>query len=124
MGSSSNCSVFEYVYRDASNYKQFGEVLLTGLATDLDRQMISKSLFEGEFFLPKAVGLPPLQQNWDDYPTNDDHDWHEFRAMRPAEGRDITELQCWGSMGALVERFNSVGDWTLHFVDRGTASND
>ena len=61
-----------YQYRDASNYKEFDTVIISGLLSLKD---IEKYLYDREFFIPSEIGLKDLQ------PENlnqDDHIWHEI----------------------------------------------
>ena len=73
-----------YLYRDGSNYKQWNEVIVSGA---LDPDAIAHCLREGDFFIPQAVGLPALQNRFAtqgyDFPTEDDHVWHEIDAIEP-----------------------------------------
>jgi hypothetical protein len=63
-------TLFEYQYRDASNYKKFNTVIIKGELTYND---IAPFLHEEEFFIPSIVGLKDLQN----LPFNeDDHIWH------------------------------------------------
>jgi len=77
-------TLLEYLYRDASNYKQHGSVVLQGTISPKD---IRPLLIDGEYFIPSQVGLPDLQHKFRDqgvdYPTGDDHAWHEIASMRP-----------------------------------------
>lgn len=62
---------FEYLYRDAANYKQFGDVIIAGV---LDAEELYQLLQEELLFIPSKVGLPDLQpKEW----SIDDHIWHE-----------------------------------------------
>ena len=62
----------EYLYRDAGNYKWFGEVVIVGT---LELGDIEPYLYEHQFFIPSEVGLPDLQS---EELTEDDHIWHEI----------------------------------------------
>lgn len=62
---------FEYLYRDAANYKVFETVILCG-ALRIDE--VTPFLHEGEFFIPSQVGLCDLQPP---VKTEFDHVWHE-----------------------------------------------
>ena len=77
-------TLLEYLYRDASNYKQHGSVVLEGTISLKD---IRHLLIEGEYFIPSQAGLPDLQHKFKEqgfeYPTEDDHAWHEIVLMRP-----------------------------------------
>ncbi|HBA60924.1 MAG TPA: hypothetical protein DCZ92_08905 [Elusimicrobia bacterium] len=78
-------TLLEYLYRDASNYKQHGSVVLQGAISLKDIQPL---LIDGEYFIPSQAGLPDLQHKFKDqgfeYPTEDDHAWHEIVSMRPS----------------------------------------
>jgi hypothetical protein len=76
-------TLLEYLYRDASNYKQHGSVVLTGAMSLKD---VRHLLIDGQYFIPSQAGLPDLQHKFKaqgfDYPTEDDHAWHEIVSMR------------------------------------------
>lgn len=102
---------FDYMYRDAGNFKAFGTVALDGRLSDADRELIRERLSSGEFFIAEQVGVPPLYRElykWSGGPTSDDHCWHEFvgfRTLSEAEGADpIPALE-------FVARFAAVEDW-------------
>ncbi len=75
--------MLEYLYRDASNYKQYGRVVLAGALSIKD---IRHLLIDGEYFIPSQAGLPDLQHKFRaqgfEYPTEDDHAWHEVISLR------------------------------------------
>ena len=72
-----------YLYRDASNYKQWHEVILTGRLSPTE---IVPFLFEGRRFIPSLLGLPDLQERFAEdgfaFPTEDDHPWHELHTVQ------------------------------------------
>ena len=41
------CSIFEYLYRDASNYKSWGTLILCGSATAADIQILQEKFESG-----------------------------------------------------------------------------
>ena len=47
-----------YLYRDASNYKVWNEVVVEGVMTESQKETIQACLFDGENFIPHLVGLP------------------------------------------------------------------
>lgn len=47
-----------YLYIDADNYKVWNEVVIKGVLTVVHKQVIQKCLLDGEYFIPRAVGLP------------------------------------------------------------------
>lgn len=109
-----NC-VFEYLYRDASNYKAFVVLLLNGTASKSDLARIIEVLDGGEFFIAEQVGVPALYEELWKYsngPTEDDHVWHTFVGLRAAKESDLNE-QVWGNLDELVKRFAAVRRWNL-----------
>lgn len=67
-----------YLYRDASNYKQHGEVILsneTQLAVEEIDQGIRSLLSDGLFFIAQQV---QLEERFFAVISEDDHPWHEF----------------------------------------------
>jgi len=69
---------FVYMYRDASNYKQHGEVLLSNetLLTieEVDKQ-IHSLLSDGLFFIARQV---QVEERFFAVVSKDDHPWHEY----------------------------------------------
>lgn len=117
--------IFEYQYRDASNYKARGQVLLHGRAKDADLKALRAKLESGEFFIPEQVGIQPLQpQLWAACacaPDVDlDHCWHEFEGLRDATAEDLAELTCLGNVGNLVEAFLDVREWDVTYSSLST----
>ena len=74
-----NHTRISYLYRDASNYKAVGEVVVAGRIVF---PQLSRYLDGGEFFIPQQVGLEPLQHHLIAYSrgraNHDDHVWHEL----------------------------------------------
>ena len=69
---------FAYLYRDASNYKQHGEVILsneTQLAVGAIDQQIRSHLSDSSFFIARQV---QLEERFFTVVNEDDHPWHEF----------------------------------------------
>lgn len=69
---------FIYLYRDASNYKQHGEAILsneTQLAVEEIDQTIRSRLSDGLFFIARQV---QLEERFFAAVNEDDHPWHEF----------------------------------------------
>ena len=107
-------TAFEYRYRDASNYKVSGLILLSGRLSDTDRALIMGSLEDGEFFVAEQVGVPPLYQALYDLsggPTEDDHGWHEFIAF--AEEVAAGDEPLWGAASDLALKFADVKNWNV-----------
>lgn len=69
---------FIYLYRDASNYKQHGEVILsneTQLAVEEIDQQVRSHLSDGSFFIARQV---QLEERFFAVVNEDDHPWQEF----------------------------------------------
>lgn len=91
---------FEYLYRDAANYKSWGEVIFRN-ESDLDilkvEERIRAALIDREFFVAEKVGVPVLYfESRDD---ELDHQWHEYSTATLSDGpitdianRDISEF--------------------------------
>ncbi|TVO50477.1 hypothetical protein [Denitromonas halophila] len=93
--------VFEYLYRDAGNFKAHGALLLEGVLSDVDIALLRGRLDGGEFFIAEQIGVPTLyQQLWDECdcePSDEmDHVWHEFGEIRLASADDLAVLPRWG----------------------------
>ena len=93
---------FVYMYRDASNYKQHGEVILPNetqrTVEEVDTQ-IRSLLSDGLFFIARQV---QVEERFFDVVSEDDHPWHEFVSVEattdpafdpvPEQQRDITNF--------------------------------
>ena len=71
-----------YLYRDAANYKRYGEVVFSNdseLPIQKIKAVILASLIEGEFFHAGKWGLPDLHfEKWDE---ETDHCYHEYNEI-------------------------------------------
>lgn len=93
---------FVYMYRDASNYKQHGEVILSNetqrTVEEVDKQ-IRSLLSDGLFFIARQV---QVEERFFDVVSEDDHPWHEYVSVEattdltfdpvPEEKRDIEQF--------------------------------
>lgn len=107
-------SVFEYLYRDAGNFKAWGALLLKGALTEAQVREMRTKLEGGEFFIAEQIGVPPLYQElWEysDGPTESDHVWHEFFALRPSVENDLAESTPWGMANALFTAVSGIARW-------------
>ena len=105
-------SVFEYLYRDAGNYKTHARVLLRGRAGDEDHVSIRDVLDDGTF-VPTRVGLPSLhERHWRDcgcgFDDELDHPLHEFAGLRPAWPDEIESLTPSGTVAQLIGHFRGI----------------
>jgi len=49
---------FEYLYRDASNYKSWADLVFSGAITDELKARLSGALESGEFFIADQIRVP------------------------------------------------------------------
>ena len=68
-----------YLYRDAGNYKSWGEFCVLG---QLSLDDLRPHLFDCEFFVPEKIGIPSLVP---EAQNDDDHLLHEFDRIEPTE---------------------------------------
>lgn len=108
------CCVFEYQYRDASNYKAWGAILLSGALSQNDTAALRACLESGEYFVAEQVGIPAVYQElWDlsGGRTSDDHALHEFVALRVASMKERKALPLFGALSSLLLLFQAVSKW-------------
>jgi hypothetical protein len=111
---SSAFCVFEYLYRDGSNYKAWGSLLLSGEPSQEDVAALKECLESGEYFVAEQVGIPPVYKElWDlsGGPTRDDHALHEFVALRVATDEERKLMPLFGGLSDLLKNFQAVTKW-------------
>ena len=94
----------EYLYRDAGNWKQYNEFIVSGALALSD---LKPYLHDGEFFIPGELGLDNL------FPVpfdEDDHPWHEILVITetsepPTVSFDSKEL---------ISRFQKAAKYKWH----------
>ena len=75
---------FNYLYRDASNYKEWGSVDFTNpekLALNEIEQSLRKNFDQGELFIAHQIKIPELFFYAAEPITEDDHCYHEFGSL-------------------------------------------
>jgi hypothetical protein len=105
---------FDYLYRDASNYKAFGTVWFIGTLTGNEQYELMACCDDGEFFVAEQVGIAALYATlFEDGggPTDDDHAWHLIEGFR--QDMPLPEAATvWGDAGALLAAFRAAkGNW-------------
>lgn len=74
---------FHYLYRDASNYKEWGTVTFSGAMAGLQERLMA-ALDSHELFIAHQVRVPELF--FEQWPASgDDHCFHEFDSMEPTD---------------------------------------
>jgi hypothetical protein len=92
---------FNYLYRDAGNFKQYGSVVFRN---PLNRSLaeieakLQQCLIDGMYFVAEDLNLPALQQYG--YDAALDHDWHEFESVEYCEEPIDDSVEC--DIAALV----------------------
>ena len=69
---------FVYMYRDASNYKQHGEVIFSNekqLPVDEIEKQVRACLNDGAYFIARQIHI---EERFFEALYDDDHSWHEF----------------------------------------------
>ncbi|MDD5174980.1 MAG: hypothetical protein PHQ05_00975 [Sterolibacterium sp.] len=75
---------FEYLYRDAGNFKNWGEIVFSNprdITADLVASMAEKVLIDQTYFVAAKAGLPNL--HFAEYNELLDHGWHEASTFEP-----------------------------------------
>lgn len=108
--------VFEYLYRDAGNFKVFGCLLLEGVFSDVDVVALRRRFESEEFFIAEQLGVPTLyHQLWDECdsePSDEmDHVWHEFHSVRIASSEDLAAMAVWGKAEDFKTRILGIRQW-------------
>ncbi len=99
---------FSYLYRDASNYKKYSEVILSG---SLKFEQILPFLKDRIFFIPSEIGLDDLQgDEW----SSDDHIWHEIESIQLTANRPTINIDA----KQLLKRFKATfkNEWNEYAV--------
>lgn len=109
--------VFAYQYRDAANWKTYGELLLAGKASEAEISAMVSHLDGGDLFVAEQIGIPSLcEQHFIDYdgPSDLDHAYHEFLELRPAIPEEIDTMSIFGNLRDLLTRIaNTGGRWDV-----------
>lgn len=95
-------TAFVYLYRDASNYKEWGRVVFEGKHRAAHVARLRKALQRGELFCPWQVRVPQVYRylaEGESIDERDDHGWHEFVRLEESDepcdddaGRSIEEF--------------------------------
>jgi hypothetical protein len=104
-------TIFEYLYRDSSNYKVWGKLRLTGTTSPDDETALRDCLESEELFIAEQVEIPVLYRElWSlsGGPTSDDHAYHEFVALRPPTEDEDLSLPIIGSFSNFLDAFQKI----------------
>lgn len=73
---------FNYLYRDAGNNKQYGEIVFANsnaLLINEIEAIIRENLIEGRYFMPSGWAMPHIYKFA--YDPELDHDWFEYESV-------------------------------------------
>lgn len=73
---------FEYLYRDAGNYKLYGTIVFkneNNVPLIFLHRAIEACLYQRIYFIPELLEIPRLK--FRDYNEDLDHFWHEFDSI-------------------------------------------
>lgn len=109
-------TVFEYMYRDAGNFKTAGRLRLAGQDASAERS-IRTCLEYADQFVAEQIGVPALcREHWESVgedPSDLDHAFHEFVELRPARRSD-SAVPLWGTLESMVARMRAAaGKWDV-----------
>lgn len=109
--------VFEYMYRDAGNWKTHGALLLTG-SVDGGKDLLRDYFESDDLFVAEQVGIPSLCAEHfiacGEGPTNLDHAYHEFVDLRPAIEEELVVTPIFGPLDDLLGRIRAAaGHWDV-----------
>lgn len=77
---------FEYLYRDAGNFKNWGEVVFSNprnINADLIASKAEKVLIDQAYFVARKASVPDL--HFEDYNEELDHGWHEVYTFQSTD---------------------------------------
>jgi len=109
--------IFEYLYRDAANFKSWGSVQLSACTGEI-ASAISVLFTSGDnIFVAEQLGLPLLYdgvREHGDGSSIHDHAFHEFSEIRPLDRHiDVVEKP-WGEASRLRSLIEGLhGQWDV-----------
>ena len=92
--------LMSYLYRDAGNYKNHGEVVFPGETTPELEERLQAALEDGENFIAAQIGVPEVflyGRNRYAVEPDSDHCWHELGGItktdeEPTDPRPFAEF--------------------------------
>ena len=114
-------SVFEYLYRDGGNFKSWGWLVLSGVATEAEVAMVKSCIESNAYFIAEQVDIPALYEELWQYsngPTEEDHVLHEFHSLRavtdqePSDNVEIfASTKIFDPVENFISKFRAVKTW-------------
>lgn len=106
---------FDYLYRDAGNFKSFGTIILRGNLSLENQRRIINAMESEEFFVAEQVSIPSLYNELFKLSGGripSDHAWHSFSQFRQLDLEPESEI-VWGSSDDLLSAFEAVSEWDI-----------
>ncbi len=100
---------FEYLYRDAGNYKNWGSVVFSNpdhCSTRMLHQKVSDLLIDQQYFYADKVRIPDL--HFSDNDSDLDHAWHEYDSFSVTD-EPLTD----SDSRTVLEFINKIADTTV-----------
>ena len=109
--------VFEYLYRDAGNWKTSCKLLMEGSSEGM-QPVLAAYLDWANQFVAEQVGVPPLHEkhfaDCGEGPSDLDHAFHEFIRLRPATEEEQRDMTSHCRLPAFVTRMQkAAGRWDV-----------
>lgn len=109
--------IFEYMYRDAGNWKTFGQLLMHGNCDGM-QAMLEGCLEWASQFVAEQVDVPPLHEkhfsDCGEGSSDLDHAFHEFIRLRPATKEEQVGMQVHCTLQEFVVRMReAAGHWDV-----------
>lgn len=99
---------FNYLYRDAGNYKISNSVIFTNrTAMNIGsiELAVSSKLIDGEYFIPEKWNIPRL--SFDSYSPESDHDFHEFESIEETDKYTTSNCDICDFLVMITSEFSS-----------------
>ena len=110
MSANAENTAFVYLYRDADNYKKWGEVIVEGACRPEYEEAIRAACQRREVFVADPVRVPEIflfdEEGWE--ATAADHGFHEFWGLRATE--EAVDDRWERGIEEFVEEFRAVGE--------------
>lgn len=79
---------FNYLYRDAGNYKTYGSIIFSNphrLSINIILEKIEQFFVDAECFNPSDLKIHALKHSDFDYDSELDHSWNEFESIEETD---------------------------------------
>lgn len=119
-------TAFDYLYRDAGNFKSHGSIILIGDLSVDDMRKITDAMEDGDRFIAEQVSIPALYSElfkWSGGRISSDHVWHSFEGFREVSPDEDDNLVIWGRKENFVSAFVRVKSWKILMSPNADSGN-